>query len=85
MEILPNGNYFSFLAQEIRRIPYCANHYASKKVSRFTKLIIKIMLYMLENIEKNDMNSSEFLSFGYHVLARKNKDWVLQSKHINSY
>jgi len=74
MEILPNGNYFSFLAQEIRRIPYCANHYASKKVSLFTRLIIKTILYILENIEKNDKNSSEFLCFGYHILARKNKD-----------
>ena len=74
MEISPNGNYFSYLAQEIRRIPYCANRYASKKVSRFTRLIIKILLYILENIEKNDKNSTEFLCFGYHVLARKNKD-----------
>lgn len=74
MEILPNGNYFSYLAQEIRRIPYCAERYALKKVSRFTRLIIKIMLYILENIEKNDKNSSELLCFGYHVLARKIKD-----------
>jgi ubiquinone/menaquinone biosynthesis C-methylase UbiE len=74
LEISPNGNYFSYLAQEIRRIPYCAELYASKKLSRFTSLIIKILLYILENIEKNDKNSSEFLCFGYHVLARKNKD-----------
>lgn len=74
MEIIPNGNYFSYLAQEIRRIPYCAERYALKKVSLFTRLIIKIILFILERIEKNDKNSSEFLCFGYHVFARKNKD-----------
>ena len=73
VEIITNGNYFSYLAQEIRRIPYCAERYALKKVSLFTRLIIEIILFILERIEKNDKNSSEFLCFGYHVFARKSK------------
>ncbi len=71
VKVTPNGNWFSYLAQEIRRIPFVANQYASKKVSLFTKLIIVILLLILGRIEKNDTNSSEFLCFGYHCLARK--------------
>lgn len=71
LEITPNGNYFTYLAQEIRRIQWCSEKYASKKMSGISKLIIRAMLYILNNIEKKEKNSSELLCFGYHILARK--------------
>lgn len=73
IEISPNGNYFSYLAQEIRRIPSCASKYSDTTISRFYKYIIKILLHMLEKVEGKSSDSSELLCFGYNVFAKKIK------------
>ena len=70
-EIALNGNFFEFVAQENRRIKSVAKKYAGKKLNIFHKLIINMNLYILQNLSKKDMGSSELLCFGVHVLARK--------------
>lgn len=70
IEMTPNGNYFEYLAQELRRLPTVTKKYVGK--SHFAvKIMIKLMMKFLEFYSKNDSNSSTFLCYGYHVRAIK--------------
>jgi ubiquinone/menaquinone biosynthesis C-methylase UbiE len=68
-EIISNGSYFEYLAQEIQvRIP---NSYSSEEVTELEKNSLIITLQMLEKMNKSDKGSSELLCFGYHIKAHK--------------
>ena len=71
-EIILNGNYFEFLAQENRRIKWVARKYAGKKINLIEKIIIHLNLLILQRLSKRDKGSSEFLCYGVQVIARKN-------------
>lgn len=77
-----NGNFFSYLAQEIRRIPIIIDtcHKADittiRKITRailgfFLKLTMGVMFILLYFFSKDDSNSHEILCFGIHVVAVK--------------
>jgi len=66
-----NGNFFEYLAQEIRRFPSICQRYANKNISIFSKLSIMFLLFLLQKISKKEMNSHELLCFGCHVLAKR--------------
>lgn len=76
-ELIPNGNYFEYLAQEIRRIPSVGLDYAGTtaqpgKLHRIMqRLTQKILLKQLEDFSRGDSGSSELLCFGWHVKAVK--------------
>ncbi len=70
-EITTNGNYFEYIAQELRRIPYVVEKYSPSVISRLDNLAIKWILYKLAKLSKLNQGSEELLCFGYHVLARK--------------
>ena len=71
IDLVPNGNYFEYLAQEIRRIPSVATRYAKDQPGRLEHYCMSWMLNMLERFSRNDSGSSELLCFGYHALAKK--------------
>lgn len=71
IEITSNGNYFEYLAQEIRRLPSMANKYSSKTLSKNEQKSLNKTLKMLDNYSRYDKRSSELLCFGNFVLARK--------------
>lgn len=71
IEIVPNGNFFEFVAQEIDRIGSISKRYSKNKPTLFERLSIFIMLRMLLRFSKRDTGSSDLLCFGYHVHARK--------------
>jgi SAM-dependent methyltransferase len=71
IEIIPNGNYFEYIAQELRRLDSVAKKYSSEKLNIFGKLSIKIILYFLEKLSNKDKGSNELLNFGYFVYAIK--------------
>ena len=73
LEIAPNGNYYEYLAQKIRRLPSIINKYSDSKINIFEKVFIKLILIILNKYNKKDKGSSELLCFGYHVLAQKVK------------
>lgn len=74
IKIQPNGNYFEYLGQEIRRIPEVKKMYVSSfKKNIFEIIGNKITLYFLDRWSKKDKGSDELLCFGYHVFARKIK------------
>ncbi|MBA3047761.1 class I SAM-dependent methyltransferase [Patescibacteria group bacterium] len=71
IDIQPNGNYFEYIAQELRRLNSVAKKYSNKNLKIYEKLMIKTFLYSLEKLSKNDHGSSELLNFGYFVHAIK--------------
>ncbi len=71
VEISENGNYFEYLAQEIRRLPYITEKYCNSKLNFFERQFIKLLLYLLYKLNKIEKNSSELLCFGYHIKALK--------------
>lgn len=71
-EISANGNYFEYVAQEIRRISYIAGQYTDKKTSKLDELASNRLLATLQQLTDNDKGSSELLHFGHHVVATRN-------------
>ena len=72
VNITPNGNYFEYLAQEIRRLPKVSKMY-SGNVHRYKELLAsRILLNSLQESSQNDSSSHELLCFGFHVHAIKN-------------
>lgn len=77
IRIQANGNYFEFLAQEVRRINTVSQKYSGKKTNLLIKLGINIVLYFLNSSSLNDKGSDEILNFGYNVVSTKSKSfWV---------
>lgn len=74
IEITANGNYFEFLAQEIRRIKTISLKYSKIKVGILIKLAINIVLYLLNQSTKKDSGSEELLNFGYNVKCVKSNN-----------
>lgn len=70
LELVPNGNYFNFLAQEIRRVNTVVEKYANIKLNSDEVQILDSTLLILDNFEK-EYSSAELLCFGYHMLAVK--------------
>ncbi len=74
-ELTPNGNYFEYVGQEMRRVRKIAKQYS------FINLYQKIMLNCISMIAnrlmlsfaKKDRGSSELMCFGMHLLAVRNK------------
>lgn len=71
LELVPNGNFFEYLAQEVRRIPTVAGRYAADRPGRLERMGVRKVLRMLERMSGRDRGSDELLCFGYHVLARR--------------
>lgn len=71
VEVTRNGNYFEFLAQELRRLPAISSKYSN--INLQTKDLDKIdnIIEILGDISKNEKGSSDLLCFGIHVIAIK--------------
>lgn len=70
-EITPNGDFFSYLAQETRRLPYVAARYAGRGLTADETDSLERILLTLEALKRAESGSSELLAFGLHVLGRK--------------
>lgn len=68
-----NGNYFEYLAQEMRRLPEMAKKYSRSNVFAITilRILIKFNLLFLKIFSDHDSGSKEMLSYGLHILAVK--------------
>ena len=71
LELAPNGNYFEYLAQELRRVKSIATRYGSAQPGRLERLAINKSLKMLQSFSDQDTGSHELLAFGFHVVAEK--------------
>jgi len=66
-----NGNYFEYLAQELRRLPWSSKTYIGKPFSYFNYGVIYLLLALLNTLSNNAKGSEQLLAFGLHVKARK--------------
>lgn len=65
-----NGDYFSYLQQELRRLPNVIRTYTGKK-SYITGLMALVLYKLCGKVYTKNNKSDELLCFGYHVRARK--------------
>jgi ubiquinone/menaquinone biosynthesis C-methylase UbiE len=70
-ELTANGNYFEFVAQEIRRINTVAKKYADVKLNFWQRKLFSLQLRLLQMLSGKDKGSAELLCFGIHIIARK--------------
>lgn len=70
-ELVENGNYFEYVAQEIRRLPSIGKEYAGVRTGLLSSIGMKIMLTYLSSCSKNDAGSSDLLHFGCQIYAVK--------------
>lgn len=71
VEMQWNGNFFEYLAQELRRLPAVATQYSKEALSETEEKAQNILLGALNRFSNEDQGSEQFLSYGLHVLARK--------------
>ncbi len=73
-ELEPSGDWFSYVAQELRRFPSVVKLYTKSPIGILDKLLIGILLLRLSRYKEKQIgpSSSEILTYGYHVLATKN-------------
>lgn len=73
-ELKINGNFFEFIAQEIRRIPLMEKAYTNVSLTSklLYKVAVRILLSFIYQLEKNDRNSGEISYFSVLVMAKKN-------------
>jgi ubiquinone/menaquinone biosynthesis C-methylase UbiE len=75
VEIVPNGNYFGYLAQELRRLQDTAARYAGVRGSVLERAALAVLLRALSRFERRDRGSAELLCFGHHVHAIRDAAW----------
>lgn len=71
IELVANGSYFQYLAQEAKRLNSVSKKYSSKGLSLYQKIVTTLFLRVLNKKEKQDTNSKELLCYGYFVKAIK--------------
>lgn len=69
-----NGNYFEYLAQELRRLPKISEEYSRAPVGVLEKLATNVLLRALERMSRRGSGSEQLLAYGLHVLASKRPD-----------
>lgn len=66
-----NGNYFEYIAQELRRVPRVASQYGGERLRLHERLAARVLLGALQRFSAVGAGSDELLCFGCHVFARK--------------
>jgi SAM-dependent methyltransferase len=70
-ELRPNGNFFTYVAQELGRLPEVSLRYAGKRRPLLQRIASRLLIQWLENLSDADRGSAELLCFGFHVQARR--------------
>lgn len=70
-EFMRNGNYFEYLAQELRYSEEASKKYAGLKMSFGEKIAQRVFLAFLKKASAADKGSKELLNFGMHIVAIK--------------
>ena len=73
VELHENGNYFEYMASEVRRVPEVSARYTSTRLRIGELIALRMALKMFERLNRNDRGSSEILHVGCHVRAMKAK------------
>jgi len=68
-ELRSNGDYFSYLAQELRRVPMVSTKYSNKRLGLKERTTLLLARSMLARLQTRDSGSAELMCYGYHVVA----------------
>ena len=72
VDMIPNGNFFECVAQELRRVADMARQFAGEeKPTALERNATQVVLAMLERMSSRDTGSPEMLHFDYQVRAVK--------------
>ena len=66
-----HGNFFDYLAQELRRVFSVSEKYSNQSPNLIEKVAIAVILRFLTKSEKKDRGSNDLLNNGFHVIAQK--------------
>lgn len=69
LELERNGNFFEFIAQELRRVPLVARRYTASRLRPWEYLAVNLLLPALGRLSRRDRGSADLLCFGCQVLA----------------
>ena len=69
--VMPNGNFFKLVAQEVRRVGGVANRYEAGKRRWYERMATKVVLKMLDRFSQHDRGSAELGCFGTQLIATK--------------
>lgn len=69
VQLEANGNFFEFVAQELRRTPEMSQQYARRRLPLWGRIAARVVLVALAMCSDRDRASQELLNFGYHVRA----------------
>jgi len=70
-ECTPNGNYFSYISQELERVPRLVKDLNQNELKWYETVSYEIVLFLLNKLSKKTKGTEQMLCFGYHVVARK--------------
>lgn len=71
VEIVANGNYFEYLAQELYRVRSISQRYCGRSLRVWDYGALFALVCLLRRCSRTDSGSSELLCHGYHVRALK--------------
>jgi len=71
VELSPNGDFYSLLAQEVRRFPYLYYSLNNRRLGWLPMLLSAAMLIAIRSAQKRSTSSVEIANHGYFVLALK--------------
>lgn len=70
-QIKPNGGWFDYMAQELWRLPWAGKTYANHFLGWLALISALPLLAVMWVMKRLDRGSSELLTFGWQVVARK--------------
>lgn len=73
LEITPNGSYFAYLAQELRRLDGVSRQYAGRRLGLGERLLVHRTIRLLARLAARDQGSSDLLAYGMLVRARRDR------------
>ena len=66
-----SGNFFDYLAQELRRVPRVGKKYAGMTPTWLEQNAINVVLGLLKRLSQHNNGSQQLLAYGLHIRARK--------------
>jgi len=70
-EIIPNGGWLDYLAQELWRLPWIGRTYSSRLLGFLALFFALPLLGVMRMMKFGDRGSYDILTFGWQVVARK--------------
>ena len=71
IEATPNGGWHDYIAQELWRLPWIGKNYSNKILGWLGLILALPTLAILRLMKNHDRGSSELLTFGWQITARK--------------